>query len=316
MSSTTPDTDIHTILLDTYKKLDAQIDELATASPADRPRLIDACLSGINTFSDQITDAASFLPAYDQRTNAIRVKDLSTKLSTLRQTFAPKTKFSFKSRGASKGPKIGGAITTSSASPPPPRSPSTNPSTHSPATPTNNNNNVVVKNAEFQHIQPTISPTSSISPSLLLSGLTRCIITLPAGARFSNIAIKDVVDSILILGAVLDGPAHITGIKNSVLVLGCHQFRMHEAVNLDVYLRCGSRPIIEDCSELRFAPFGGEKGNFWDQVEDFKWLRQEKSPHWRVMDVRERGGGWEDVGKRASLGREEVEKVLEELLPK
>jgi Tubulin binding cofactor C len=33
----------------------------------------------------------------------------------------------------------------------------------------------------------------------------------------------------------------------------CRQFRMHECKNVDVYLSCSSRPIIEDCSGIRFS---------------------------------------------------------------
>lgn len=172
----------------------------------------------------------------------------------------------------------------------------------------------MVENQQNQHIQPSMPADSGSSPSLLLSGLTRCIVTLPETARFSSAAIKDVADSVLILGTALEGPAHMTGIKNSVLVLGCRQFRMHEAENVEIYLRCGSKPIIEDCKGLRFAPFAGEEGNLWDQVEDFKWLREEKSPHWSVMEVNKRKGDWEMIGKE-KLGSEETAKLLSELSP-
>lgn len=71
---------------------------------------------------------------------------------------------------------------------------------------------------------------------------------------------------------------------------------MHGARNVDVYLHCGSRPIIEDCEGVRFAPLmEGEAGlegllgaNQWDQVDDFGWLKVERSPNWSVLPEAER----------------------------
>jgi hypothetical protein len=79
---------------------------------------------------------------------------------------------------------------------------------------------------------------------------------------------------------------------------------MHDCVDVDVYLWCGSRPIIEDCRGVRFAPLpkgtgGGEAEgrNMWDQVDDFKWLKDSPSPNWRVMEEGERVGQevWKEV---------------------
>lgn len=73
---------------------------------------------------------------------------------------------------------------------------------------------------------------------------------------------------------------------------------MHGARDVTVYLHCGSRPIIEDCSAVRFAPLPESmvpedvrgQENLWDRVDDFGWLRAEKSPNWRVLEEGERGG--------------------------
>lgn len=86
------------------------------------------------------------------------------------------------------------------------------------------------------------------------------------------------------------------------------QFRMHGSKNVDVYLHAASRPIIEDCENIRFAPLpdifahdglDGQK-NMWDQIDDFKWLKVEPSPNFRVMSVEERKG--EEIWKRMVEG--------------
>lgn len=42
---------------------------------------------------------------------------------------------------------------------------------------------------------------------------------------------------------------------NSKLYLSCQQLRTHSSKNLDIYLRVRSRAIIEDCTNIRFAPY-------------------------------------------------------------
>lgn len=70
---------------------------------------------------------------------------------------------------------------------------------------------------------------------------------------------------------------------------------MHECENVDVYLSCGSQPIIEDSKDIRFAPIpylladkcydddDPPEKDLWNQVLDFNWVRAEPSPHWSVM---------------------------------
>ena len=71
---------------------------------------------------------------------------------------------------------------------------------------------------------------------------------------------------------------------------------MHGAKNVDVYLHCGSRPIIEDCEGVRFAPLPESMvneelrmvQNQWDQIDDFKWLKAEQSPNRCILPEGER----------------------------
>lgn len=164
------------------------------------------------------------------------------------------------------------------------------------------------------HIRP--DTVAGSAASLLLSELSGCIVALPATAHFSSAAVKHVDRCVLLLGTAVAGPVHLTAVTNSVLVFACHQMRMHDARNVDVYLHCGSRPIIEDCEDIRFHRFGDAQGNMWDQVDDFKWLRSDPSPHWRA----EREGGeaeserWREIGEK-EVGELEVAGVLGELLP-
>ena len=119
---------------------------------------------------------------------------------------------------------------------------------------------------------------------------------------------------------------------------------MHHSCNVDVYLDCASRPIIEDCTGIRFAELprayakmlgvggeysgtvadgegdddGGEGGesaakgeNMYSQVDDFKWLKSDPSPNWEVMADEEKVKDevWTQVLEgqdRAGVGVEEL----------
>jgi hypothetical protein len=73
------------------------------------------------------------------------------------------------------------------------------------------------------------------------------------GAPFAGLTLKDIKRSLIVAGQVA-GAAHITGVEDSVIAVASRQVRMHDCKNVDIYLMCSSRPIIEDCSGVRFAP--------------------------------------------------------------
>lgn len=169
--------------------------------------------------------------------------------------------------------------------------------------------NLVISSRKLEHIilaLPETTASSSFS-SLLLSGLERCVTTFPLDTTlFSSAAVKNIKSSFLYLGGSINGPLHLTGLTNVVLVVACRQLRMHEATNVDVYILCPSRPIIEDCKNIRFAPLAKEGlgrtweavgRNMWDQVDDFKWLKSEHSPNWEVLPEAKRVQGrvWNDI---------------------
>ncbi|OQE90828.1 hypothetical protein PENNAL_c0011G07024 [Penicillium nalgiovense] len=141
---------------------------------------------------------------------------------------------------------------------------------------------------------PSSGSTSTVPVSI--TSLDRCIVdmSIPTanGKPYASLTAKGVQESLLICGQV-DGPAHITGVERSVIVVSCRQFRMHNCSNVDVYLSCSSNPIIEDCSNIRFGRIPKayalnhdrpDHEDRWSQVEDFKWIKPEPSPNWSLLD--------------------------------
>lgn len=165
------------------------------------------------------------------------------------------------------------------------------------------------------------SSASHATASGSLTKLNRCIVDMSVptanGAPFAGLALKNIKQSLIIAGQVA-GAAHITGVEDSIIVVASRQVRMHDCKNVDIYLHCASRPIIEDCSNVRFSPIpechvsysnrleylnrltilqkvvGVEPvANQWDQVDDFKWLKAEHSPNWSILPEEQRLG--EDI---------------------
>lgn len=64
----------------------------------ERSDALDHCLSSIARLSNEVQDASSYVPAYDQRTYGEAIKALNHKLQEVRQSHAPKPKFTFKSK--------------------------------------------------------------------------------------------------------------------------------------------------------------------------------------------------------------------------
>ena len=179
-----------------------------------------------------------------------------------------------------------------------------------------------------------ILPASTSQPNTpcTISRLTSCVLDLSRPSSqptstsnsftpFASLTINHVTSSLLNCGSV-NGPAHITNVQDSVLVITCRQLRMHDCHNIVVYCHVTSRPIIEDCSGVNFTtlphshldelstqtkpaaegtqaesspsettparPNLHESPNLYDQVDDFKWLKSEPSPNWSILDPAER----------------------------
>lgn len=78
-----------------------------------------------------------------------------------------------------------------------------------------------------------------------------------------------------------------------------------------------SGPIIEDCTDVFVAPAKSESKkpetrrfeNLWHDVQDFKWLRKERSPNWAVLPHAEELPRHEE----GELGESESEEELRAL---
>ncbi|KAL1643720.1 hypothetical protein SLS58_004735 [Diplodia intermedia] len=385
-------------------ELQEEINRLAdkAVTGGERADGVEHCLAGIARLSREVKDASSYIPAYDQRTYSEAIKALNDKLNQTRTSFAPRSKFSFKSTRQSsattavshhKNPsaisladvaelasqqrlKLPGAHqhavndpaassgdtstaeSSAFASPAAPGTPanelaedgsrqngagldghghggaaqdgfvnrhlSSAQQQGSPMRKPSFSGTSSVAIAGHTGLHIILPPTASHATSAgTIANVRRCIVDMSqptaeasGGAPFAGLTVKNVRDSLLVCGRVA-GAIHITAVEGSVLVVRARQFRMHECKNVDVYLRCDSRPIIEDCAGIRFAPLPetythedpSAQPNLWDQVDDFKWLKAEHSPNWSVLpsELRTSEHVWKDlVPGSPDMGLEEI----------
>lgn len=122
-------------------------------------------------------------------------------------------------------------------------------------------------------------------------------------ATYSTAEIDDISDSIILLYRV-NGPVYINRVTNSILILACHQFRMHKSDSVSVFVSCSSRrPIIENCTNVAFGDFP-DTGSFnslvsWEDIDDFSDLSSERvwtrKDNTEVMRAVEKGLNKDDL---------------------
>ncbi|KAK7182751.1 tubulin binding cofactor C [Paraphaeosphaeria sporulosa] len=308
--------------------LQDQMSRLSSTSPTERPDAIDHCLAGISRLSSEVKDASSYIPAYDQRTYGDAIKALQEKLQNVRAELgAGPKKFKFttkKNRSAISigeaaemaqnrrllGPgggawdsSAGSSAVNSAFSPTPLEklSPGEEKRELEALKLEKNGAEAVGVKVEDRDGEHVVLPTSEAQSgsSGVVSNVRGSVVDLSAptmsGGSFATLTLKNIQRSLVVTGRVA-GPIHMTDLKNSVIIMSCRQFRMHGSKKVDVYLHCSSRPIIEDCEDIRFAPLPQiymtadltSSTNQWDQIDDFKWLKAEASPHWSILPEPER----------------------------
>lgn len=239
----------------------------------------------------ELTEATSFLPSYDQRQCELRLKETEDTLESLRASAAPKPKFSFK-RKASAAPTVTAAR---------------KPSEHVPVL-ASTGTDPALSNSALLHSRSHSFLTwaslknrpSTSASDLSIADVDHCVVTLlpsdaakTGGAKSFGITalhVRNVRDSVLILPQI-EGSALLHDVIRSVIVLGCHQYRMHTSSSVDVYLHVSSDPIIEHCSAIRFAGYPSSFRGTVDalpeskhqSVKDFSHIRASPSPNWSFL---------------------------------
>ncbi|KAF6165914.1 hypothetical protein GIB67_012811 [Kingdonia uniflora] len=253
--------------------------------------------SDLNNISTSITDLerfvaenSYFLPSYEVRASLKTISDLKETLEIANSELLPKKKFSFKNKSVVKKEM-------SNAEPVVRVCDSVVAEKHS----------VQVRDSlGFRNEEGVVLVKhfgGAKEGDFTLSDLNGCEVRITG--CFRALYIHRLKDCRVFVGPVL-GSILIEEVEGCLFVLASHQIRIHHAKGTDFYLRVRSRPIVEDCNGVRFAPYvldyegierdlkesslDEETGN-WENVDDFKWLRAVQSPNWSILPEEERVSG-------------------------
>ncbi|EPE02387.1 tubulin-specific chaperone c [Ophiostoma piceae UAMH 11346] len=314
----------------------------------------DSILASLSQLSLEVADAAEFIPAYDQRTYSNTVKSLTDRLNDeLARLAPPKPRFQFKksakaaASAASAPAKADHRLLRGVPDAKAPADASVVSSLPDSDTKNTKNYNAGIAASSDAIRRPSFSSAKEINiaghtglhiilplsasratASGSLTDLAGCAVDMSVptsseargggGAAFQSLMLRNIERSLVVVGHV-SGPVHMTKLKNCVLVVASRQVRIHECYDVDIYLDVRSRPIIEDCKNMRFAPLPSTysdrtdgSANQWDQVDDFKWLRAEPSPNWSVLPEAERlpESVWTDAVRGTGRSTEDVLKAV------
>jgi len=119
----------------------------------------------------------------------------------------------------------------------------------------------------------------------------------------SSLQIKNLHGCILIVGPC-SRSVMIDQCQQCEFALGCQQLRVHTSNECDFYVHITAQPIIEDCHNLRFAPYNVEyklkdehikesglvwTRDYWNDVRDFNhMITGMHSPNWQIIEEEER----------------------------
>ncbi|KAG9307930.1 tubulin binding cofactor C-domain-containing protein [Chiua virens] len=275
----------------------------AVESDADvSPATFQAIASDLSRLTKSLSDATGRLPSYDQRQCELQLKTLEKRVEGLRGTSTSTPKFSFKRKAMKPKPSTEQGSVVESL----PKSQS-----------------AVTDSAEalstLSHRYLTIFDDKT-SAEVSISDLDNCIVNfLPSGEDHTKITalyIRRVSRSVILLPQIA-GSIILHDLVRCVIAVGCHQFRMHNSTAVDVYLESGSDPVIEHCSDIRFAAYPSslarasspENGKQFI-VKDFSHILPTPSPNWSSLPEGRQEKSWPTLPIQDQCLKEELERML------
>ncbi|PPQ96074.1 hypothetical protein CVT26_004706 [Gymnopilus dilepis] len=240
-----------------------------------------------------LADATGSLPTYDQKQYEGQLKSFEKAIESLRTSSSAKPKFAFKRKPQTPAP----GTSASSSSPALVKDPS--PPPHS-STSTPISSNVTLSSHRHKNLTRADLQGHPLQTDLSLSDLDNCVVNLLPSKESSDrgeltisaLHARNLTNCVIIL-PIIQGSALLHDLTRCIIVLGCHQFRMHSSERIDVLLYISSNPIIEDCRNIRFtkypnsflrAPAGDFKGQLPLTVQDFSHIRPTPSPNFSIMN--------------------------------
>lgn len=288
------------------KKIKDMLDDASSAPPSVLSVAFDKISKEILMLKNYLSQSKMYLKVYDIRRAQENLQLLENEASELEMKLLPKKKFGFKNRRVVKKPtektydvtdglkdlKISEGIVNGSAK---------------------QNNKSFNKYGENACIlvgksdeQLVLDAENVNKNDILLSDLTRCTVRIYGTP--STLHMINLKQCTILVGPVTSSVfAH--DCVECVFAFACQQFRLHSSTDCTIYLHVTSRAIIEDCTNIRVAPYNWSyedqmnhfnlagldpKINNWNCIDDFNWLSSEKhSPNWSILEPELRIKNWD-----------------------
>lgn len=264
-----------------------------TPDKATLAQRFDRIAKNVQQLQTYLSNSTLFLPDSVINRNQRTITELVTELDTIKAKLLPKKKFGFRS---AKTVQASAAV---AVVPSPIVAGAPKPNSLLPIEWT-------VKDKINQEIL--LEDVEVNGKDLTMTSLTNCLIRIvghPGSLQLSN------VHNCLVLSGPIARSVFVDNCTKSTLAFGCQQFRLHSSADLSVYMHVTCRAIVEDCTDIRVAPFTfaypaidmdfakadlDVAKNNWRDVADFNWLSADKaSPNWRELGEAERIAEWSSV---------------------
>jgi len=283
-----------------YKEMEPLVEDLekmmfqASQLPAEEVITnLDLMVVKHQKLQEFVTESGIFMPTYDIKKCQDIMSNLSTQFQTVQEKVKPKKKFGFKNRKqkavktAETIPDLGSLSVVDGG-----------------AAKYSSSNSCSLSNLTDQTV--ILSREQVEARDVSLEHMTRCRVEIqgpPSTLHMSTITNCTILSGPVSTSVMLDG------CTSSTLSISCQQMRTHRTYNTDIYLHTTAKAILEDCENVRVAPYTwdylGLEGDFvtsgldrevnhWKEIGDFNWLALDKpSPHWSVLPEGERREEWE-----------------------
>ncbi|GBG26860.1 Tubulin-specific chaperone C [Hondaea fermentalgiana] len=305
---------LHVCINDGLEKAKALAQGEKGISRLDLKQKLDGLVKTVGDMQKELAGATLYLPPYDIRQASDKIASATAKIENARVELAPRRKFAFGNKSKPRSSSSQNA-TTSQSQQQPQQQKQSQADVAPPTAPepvraaeallakfSEESTELVVENKKGETINIAEIHEVSSDQDVRLRSLEDCTVHLlkPTSAvRFLHLK-----RCRIFVGPVA-GSCFFEACEDCVFMIASRQIRIHDSTRCDFYLHVLSRPIIEHCNALRFAPYGlSYKGldsqvqaaglaapraaDMWKDVDDFRWLRQQQSPNWAILDEADR----------------------------
>ena len=273
------------------KEIDTMLEKLEEEAPSktdkEKKDSLESITSKIKIYREEFYNVMEFLPGYDKLQYSKNYEDELEKVNNLKNKLFPKKKFAFSKANKKQNEKIKEQEKKENEE-------------NSKKQEINeiSETDLVIKdlnNCNKKYTKEEIKGKNNI----LMENINNCDIYLLFD--FKACYINNCSKCNIYLGSI-SGGTHITHCSESKIYLMTHQLRIHQTIKTHFYVLINSNPIIENSKENVFHPLKikydeyennlkisgiNENNNNWDKVQDFQWLKKDKSPNFETDDTNE-----------------------------